>query len=278
MTKRSVRDMLKAHAWDGQVRLADVDPGDHRQGVKKRTIAKAHEKYGPELLELQERLFAEKKQSILIVLQGLDTSGKDGTVRHVMTSMNPQGVHIRSFKAPSATELRHHFLWRFKKEVPEPGHITIFNRSYYEDVLIARVKELADPEVIDSRYEQINRFEATLVRSHVLPVKICLHISNEEQRQRLLARLNTPEKRWKFSPNDIKERGRWDEYQEAFDILLTRCSKPAAPWYIVPADDKPFRDWAVSRILLETLRDMNPRVPMPKLNVAYLVRQLPPIA
>jgi PPK2 family polyphosphate:nucleotide phosphotransferase len=268
--------MLKARAWNSQVSLADVDPGDHL-GVNRKKIASSREKYGPELLDLQERLFAEKKQAMLIVLQGLDTSGKDGTVRHVMTAMNPQGVHVRPFMAPTASELGHHFLWRFKKEVPEPGHITIFNRSYYEDVLIARVKELASPEVIESRYGQINRFEAGLVRSNVIPVKICLHISNEEQRQRLLARLNTPEKRWKFSPNDIKERAHWDAYQEAFDMLLTRCSTPVAPWYIVPADDKPFRDWAVSRILLETLRAMNPRVPMPKLNVASLVRQLPPV-
>src|SRR5450756_520892 len=276
MAKRSMRDMLKARAWNSQVSLADVDPGDHL-GVKRKKIAAAGDKYRPELLELQERLFAEKKKAILIVLQGLDTSGKDGTVRHVMTAMSPQGVHVRTFMAPSATERRHHFLWRFKKEMPGPGHITIFNRSYYEDVLIARVKELAAPEVIESRYEQIDRFEAGLARSNVIPVKICLHISNEEQRQRLLARLNTPEKRWKFSPNDIKERGHWDAYQEAFNMLLTRCSKPIAPWYIVPADDKPFRDWAVSRIMLETLRAMNPRVPMPKLNVPSLIRQLPPV-
>ena len=276
MAKRSVRDMLKARAWKGQVSLADVDPGD-RLGVSRKKIAAAREKYGPELLDLQERLYAEKKQAILIVLQGLDTSGKDGTVRHVMAAMNPQGVHVRPFVAPSASELRHHFLWRFKKELPEPGHITIFNRSYYEDVLIAKVKKLAAADVIESRYQQINRFEAGLVKSNVVPVKICLHISNEEQRQRLLARLNTPEKRWKFSLNDIKERGRWDEYQAAFNVLLTRCSTPVAPWYIVPADDKAFRDWAVSRILLETLRAMNPRVPMPKLNVPSLVRQLPPV-
>jgi PPK2 family polyphosphate:nucleotide phosphotransferase len=276
MAKRSMRDMLKARVWNSQVSLADVDPGDHL-GVKRKKIAAAGEKYGPELMDLQERLFAEKKQAILIVLQGLDTSGKDGTVRHVMTAMNPQGVQVRPFMAPNATEARHHFLWRFKREVPQPGHITIFNRSYYEDVLVARVKKLVAPDVIESRYEQINRFEAGLVRSHVIPLKICLHISNEEQRQRLLARLNTPEKRWKFSPNDIRERRQWDEYQEAFNVLLTRCSTPVAPWYIVPADDKPFRDWAVSRLLLETLRSMNPRVPMPKLNVPSLVRQLPPV-
>jgi PPK2 family polyphosphate:nucleotide phosphotransferase len=276
MAKRSVRDMLRARSWNSQVSLADVDPGDHL-GVKHKKIAGARDKYGPELLDLQERLFAEKKQAILIVLQGLDTSGKDGTVRHLMAAMNPQGVHVRAFRAPGPTELRHHFLWRFKKEVPEAGHITIFNRSYYEDVLIGRVKKLATLDVIESRYEQINRFEAGLVRSNVILVKICLHISNEEQRQRLLARLNTPEKRWKFSPNDIKERGHWDEYQEAFNMLLTRCSTSVAPWYIVPADDKAFRDWAVSRILLETLRTMNPRVPMPKLNVPSLVRQLPPL-
>jgi PPK2 family polyphosphate:nucleotide phosphotransferase len=276
MAKRSVRDMLKARAWKGQVSLSDVDPGDHL-GVKRKKVASASTKYGPELLDLQERLFAEKKQGILIVLQGLDTSGKDGTIRHLMRTMNPQGVHVRPFIAPSASELRHHFLWRFKKELPGPGHITIFNRSYYEDVLIAKVKKLAAADVIESRYQQINRFEAGLVKSNVIPVKICLHISNEEQRQRLLVRLNTPEKRWKFSLNDIKERGRWDEYQAAFSVLLTRCSTPVAPWYIVPADDKPFRDWAVSRLLLETLRAMNPRIPMPKLNVPGLVRQLPPV-
>jgi PPK2 family polyphosphate:nucleotide phosphotransferase len=276
MAKRSVRDMLKARAWKGEVSLSDVDPGD-QLGLNRKKIAAAREKYGPELLDLQERLFAEKKQAILVVLQGLDTSGKDGTIRHLMTTMNPQGVHVLPFVAPSASELHHHFLWRFKKELPGPGHITMFNRSYYEDVLIAKVKKLAALDVIESRYQQINRFEAGLVRSNVIPVKICLHISNEEQRQRLLARLNTPEKRWKFSLNDIKERGRWDEYQAAFNVLLTRCSTPVAPWYIVPADDKQFRDWAVSRILLETLRAMNPRIPMPKLNVPSLVRQLPPV-
>ncbi len=205
MAKRSVRDMLKARAWKGQVSLADVDPGDHL-GVKSKKLAAAREKYEPELLDLQERLFAEKKQAILIVLQGLDTSGKDGTVRHLMATMNPQAVHVLPFTAPSATELGHHFLWRFKKELPKPGHIIIFNRSYYEDVLIAKVKKLATVDVIESRYKQINRFEAGLVRSNVILVKICLHISSEEQRLRLLARLNTPEKRWKFSPNDIKER------------------------------------------------------------------------
>src|SRR6185312_6840432 len=276
MAKRSVREMLKARAWNRKVSLADVDPGDHL-GIKRKKLEAARQKYGQELLDLQERLFAEKKQAILIVLQGLDTSGKDGTVRHVLMETNPQGVHVRAFAAPTPTERDHHFLWRFKRELPRPGHITIFNRSYYEDVLVARVKGLASPKVIESRYAQINRFEAGLVKSHVVPLKICLHISNEEQRQRLLTRLKTPEKRWKFSLNDIRERALWSEYQEAFNTLLTRCSTPAAPWYIVPADSKAFRDWAVSRLLLETLREMNPRIPMPKLNVHSLIRQLPPV-
>ena len=268
--------MLKARAWNRKVSLADVDPGDHL-GIKRKKLEAARQKYGQELLDLQERLFAEKKQAILIVLQGLDTSGKDGTVRHVLMETNPQGVHVRAFAAPTPTERDHHFLWRFKMALPRPGHITIFNRSYYEDVLVARVKGLASPKVIESRYAQINKFEAGLVKSHVVPLKICLHISNEEQRQRLLTRLKTPEKRWKFSLNDIRERALWSEYQEAFNTLLTRCSTPAAPWYIVPADSKAFRDWAVSRLLLETLREMNPRIPMPKLNVHSLIRQLPPV-
>ena len=225
-------------------------------------------------MDLQERLYAERKRSILIVLQGLDTSGKDGTVRHVFRHMNPQGVHVRSFKAPTADERRHHFLWRYKKEIPAAGHVTIFNRSHYEDVLVARVKSLATPAVIESRYDQINRFEAGLAEAHVTLIKICLHISYDEQRRRLVERLTDPEKRWKFSQNDIKERGRWGAYTEAFDIALTRCSTRVAPWYIVPADDKDVRNWAISKLLLEILKDMDPQVPRPRLPVSRLLRQL----
>lgn len=273
MAKKSARKMFSTARHGAPIRLADHDPGDTR-GVKKGKFRAAPERYGKELLDLQERLHAESARAVLIVLQGLDTSGKDGTVRHVMRAMNPQGVHVRSFKAPSAEELRHHFLWRFKREIPQPGEITIFNRSYYEDVLVARVKELTSPDVINARYAQINAFEAALARSHVTLVKIYLHISKDEQQNRLMERLDTPEKRYKFSQNDIKERAHWDAYLEAFEVLLSRCTTAQAPWYVVPSDDKDFRNWAIARILLETLREMDPKVPLPKLDLAGLKKEL----
>ena len=277
VTYQSIRELFVARLEDGRVSLSGVDTDD-TGGLKEKRALKEIKGMRGELLELQERLFAEKKQAILIVLQGMDTSGKDGTVKHVLFGFNPQGVHIRGFKAPSAEELRHDFLWRFRKEVPQPGHITIFNRSHYEDVLIAPVKSLASPEVIDARYGKINRFEAEVAKQGVRIIKICLHISYDEQRRRLLARLDDPTKRWKFSANDINERRSWDDYWSAYDEALTRCSTPVAPWFIVPADEKWYRNWVISNILLETLREMNPKYPMPRLNLPDLRRRLSPVA
>src|SRR6202162_533265 len=254
--------------------MVDVDP-DSTPGLKKRKRArKKMEAAHAALFSLQERLFAEHKRSVLIVLQAMDTAGKDGTITHVMGHLNPQGVHITTFKAPTPEEKRHNFLWRIRRALPEPGVIGIFNRSHYEDVLIARVHALVKPPVIERRYDVINQFEKELVRGGTKIIKFCLHISYDEQRQRLLDRLKDPDKHWKFHENDINERAYWDEYQSAYGIAITRCSTQWAPWYVIPANDKAYRDWAVSKVLSETLEELNPQYPHPKLDIPRLVKRL----
>jgi PPK2 family polyphosphate:nucleotide phosphotransferase len=272
--KASVRDLLRVHTGkEPRVNLIDLDADqtkwvNEKKALKK--LARQHEK----LFDLQSRLWAEHKRSVLIALQGMDTSGKDGTVKHVMTGMNPAGVDVHSFKAPTPEEKRHNFLWRFKEVLPPPGTIGIFNRTYYEDVLIARVKKLATETTIENRYGEINRFEQQLARSGVVVLKFFLHISYEEQRIRLLARLQDPDKHWKFSENDITERSFWDDYTSAYDAALTRCNAARSPWYIIPANNKWYRDWAVAQILIETLEEMNPLIPHPKLDVKALEKRL----
>jgi polyphosphate:nucleotide phosphotransferase, PPK2 family len=274
VAKKQIRDLLRAEPRDGRVRLVEWDP-DSTPGLKspKRAL-KDLKKHQTVLFNLQERLFAEHKRSLLIVLQGMDTGGKDGTITHVIGHLNPQGVLITAFKAPTPEEKRHSFLWRIRKRVPVKGYVGIFNRSHYEDVLVARVHALAGPEVIERRYELINRFERGLVRSGTKLVKFCLDISYEEQRNRLLDRLRDPDKRWKFNEHDIDERAYWDDYQSAYSIAITRCSTPWAPWYVIPANDKDYRNWAVTRILIETLQEMDPQYPQPKLDIPRLVRRL----
>ena len=209
------------------------------------------------LADLQERLFADGRagghRRVLLVLQGMDTSGKGGTMRHAVGLFDPQGVHIRSFKAPSEEERAHDFLWRVEKELPEAGMIGIFDRSHYEDVLIARVRGLADEAEIARRYDAINAFEQRLVEDGTTVIKCMLHISADEQKARLLERLDNPEKHWKFNPGDTDERALWHEYQRAYEIALARCNTEAAPWHVVPADRKWYRNWAVATLLHETL-------------------------
>ena len=271
---QGIRDVLRAKLSDGRFRMVDVDP-DSTPGLKKRKRArKKMEAAHAALFSLQERLFAEHKRSVLIVLQAMDTAGKDGTITHVMGHLNPQGVHITTFKAPTPEEKRHNFLWRIRRALPEPGVIGIFNRSHYEDVLIARVHALVKPPVIERRYDVINQFEKELVRSGTKIIKFCLHISYDEQRQRLLDRLKDPDKHWKFHENDINERAYWDDYQSAYGIAITRCSTQWAPWYVIPANDKAYRDWAVSKVLSETLEELNPQYPHPKLDIPRLVKRL----
>jgi PPK2 family polyphosphate:nucleotide phosphotransferase len=271
---KEIREVLRAQLRDGRFRMADVDP-DSTPGLKKRKKArKEMEAAHAELFGLQERLFAEQKRSVLVVLQAMDTGGKDGTITHVMGHLNPQGVHITTFKQPTPEEKRHNFLWRIRKALPPRGAIGIFNRSQYEDVLIARVHDLAKPPVIEQRYKQINAFEKEVARSGTKIIKFALHISYDEQRQRLLDRLNDPEKHWKFHATDLAERAYWDDYMSAYSIAITNCSTDWAPWYVIPADDKAYRDWAVSKILSETLDEMNPKYPLPKLPIPSLKKRL----
>lgn len=274
---KSIRDLLSVRLHRGRVQLDAIDPSE-TNGVKRhqadeRTLADEEH-----VMSLQECLYAEGKHSVLIVLQGMDTSGKDGTVRYALRGLNPQGVRIVSFKAPTASERRHDFLWRIRRQLPRPGEIAIFNRSHYEDVLIARVRTLASPKVIDARYAIINRFEAELAKHGTALVKVFLHISGEEQRRRLLARLGEPEKHWKFSGADISERPLWPDYQNAYAAALARCSTVGAPWYVVPANRKWYRNWAVSQLLIETMEDMKLTYPNPHLNVRALKKSLQAVA
>ncbi|TMC94000.1 MAG: polyphosphate kinase 2 family protein [Chloroflexi bacterium] len=274
MPEKQVRELLVAKPGDGHFRLIEIDP-DTTPGLKGKHRAKTDlARHRDSLFKLQERLYAERKRALLVVLQAMDTGGKDGTVTHVIGNMNPQAVLISSFKAPTPEEKGHGFLWRIRKRLPEKGYIGIFNRSHYEDVLVARVHNLAPPDVIERRYEKINAFERKLTRSGTRVVKLMLHISYDEQRQRLIDRLKNPDKHWKFSEHDIDERGYWDDYQSAYSIAISRCSTDWAPWFVIPADDKDYRNWAVASILIETLEEMNPQYPRPKLDVPRLIKRL----
>jgi PPK2 family polyphosphate:nucleotide phosphotransferase len=273
MAAKSIRNLLTAKVEDGRFRLAEIDPSSTpglRGKHKKARIGKNANR----LFELQERLYAEHKRSVLVVLQGMDTGGKDGTVTHVIGHMNPEAVDVTPFKAPTPEEKRHGFLWRIRKHLPDPGFVEIFNRSHYEDVLVVRVHDLAKPDVIERRYGQINDFEKKLVRSGTKVLKFMLHISYEEQRRRLLDRLTDPDKHWKFSEHDIDERAYWDDYQSAYGIAISRCSTEWAPWYVIPANDKDYRNWAVAQILVETFEEMDPQYPRPKLDVKRLEKRL----
>jgi PPK2 family polyphosphate:nucleotide phosphotransferase len=271
---QQIRDLLRATVDDGRFRLAEVDPDSTPGMTSARQAKKDLAKHKARLFQLQEQLYAEHKRALLIVLQGMDTSGKDGTITHVIGDLNPQAVQITAFKQPTPEEKRHGFLWRIRRRLPEAGVVGIFNRSHYEDVLVVRVHGLAPLNVIERRCDLIDRFEKQVTSSRTKIVKICLHISYEEQRKRLTERLKDPDKQWKFSEHDIDERAYWDDYQSAYSIAITRCSTRWAPWYVVPANDKDYRNWAVSRILIETLKEMNPQYPHPRLDVSALLNRL----
>ncbi|GAA5149683.1 hypothetical protein GCM10023340_25400 [Nocardioides marinquilinus] len=222
---------------------------------------------GDELADLQERLFAEGRsggrRSVLLVLQGMDTSGKGGVLRHTVGLVDPQGVRITSFKAPSEEERSHDFLWRIERALPGPGYLGVFDRSHYEDVLIARVRHLAPDDEIERRYEAINDFEQRLVESGTTVVKCMLHVSADEQRERLLARLDDPTKYWKYNPGDVDERGYWGAYREAYELAIERTNTELAPWHVVPSDKKWYRNLAVGLLLRDALRDLDPQWPAP---------------
>ncbi|RWR19427.1 polyphosphate kinase 2 family protein [Microbacterium enclense] len=255
-------------------RLADVDTrstpgydGDKEQG-------KADLEAGVEpLADLQERLFAESVAgtatgSVLLVLQAMDTAGKGGIVKHVVGAVDPQGVELASFKKPTAEELSHDFLWRIRKRLPDAGRLGVFDRSHYEDVLIGRVRQLAPAEEIERRYGAIVAFEAEAAELGIRVVKVMLHISKDEQRERLADRLDRPDKHWKYNPSDVDERALWDEYMDAYQVALERTSTPIAPWHVVPADRKWYARLAVQQLLLDALTDIDPQWPAADYDIA----------
>jgi PPK2 family polyphosphate:nucleotide phosphotransferase len=245
-----------------KVRLAKIDTRSTAgaPGEKAKT-EQASEELREQLAGLQERLYAEGEQSLLVVLQALDAGGKDGTIKNVFRGLNPSSCKVVSFKVPSEEERSHDFLWRVHAKAPANGEVMVFNRSHYEDVLVVRVHDLVPEDVWRPRYEFINDFEANLAAAGTRIVKLFLHISKEEQAERFQARLDDPTKHWKFRKGDLAERARWDDYVAAFEEALTRTSTAAAPWYVIPADRKWYRNWAVNRILVETLEDMDPQYP-----------------
>jgi PPK2 family polyphosphate:nucleotide phosphotransferase len=247
--------------WD-----ADDTLGWHKNGKMEESLEKAIGK----LDGLQYLMYAEHKRSLLIVFQGLDAAGKDGTIRHVMSGVNPQGCRVTSFKSPSAEEMAHDFLWRIHAAVPRIGDFGVFNRSQYEDVLVVRVHNIVPKEVWSARYEQINEFEEILAGNNVQILKFFLHISKDEQKKRFLERLDDPKKHWKLSEADFNERKYWDDYTKAYEAALSRCSTRHAPWFIIPANKKWFRNLAVSHILVETLEELKMKTPPPSIDIKKL--------
>ncbi len=247
--------------------LSSIESDDD-QGVSKNEAKDCLKDNREQLALLQERLFAEGKQSLLLVLQAMDTGGKDSTIEKVTEGINPQGCVVSSFKKPTPEELAHDFLWRVHKRTPAKGKIGIFNRSHYEDVLIVRVHGWASPETLDARYDHINAFEKLLGDSGTRIVKVMLKISKDYQLSRLKRRLNRPDKLWKFNPGDLEERKLWDSYMDAYEVALQRCSTDHAPWYVVPAENRSFRNAVITQILVDTLEDMNPQYPKPDFNPA----------
>ena len=245
----------------GRVCLADYDPDDTGPYPDKAATKAERQQYVDRLQDLQEVLWAEDKHALLIVLQAMDAGGKDGTIKHVFRGVNPQGCRVTPFKVPSKEELDHDFLWRIHKAVPGRGQIGIFNRSHYEDVLVVRVDNLVPKEIWRPRYEQINQFEKLLAETGTTILKFYLHISREEQKKRFEARLRDPGKGWKFSRDDLKKRQQWDDYMQAYEEALSRCSTPWAPWYVIPADHKWYRNLLVSQIIVEALEKLDMRYP-----------------
>jgi len=269
----SLRDLLRARPDDDDPlgrHATDAHPGVKSKKKALECLPSDHE----QLASLQERLWAEKTRTVLLVLQGIDTSGKDGTINHVIGQVNPLGCRITSFTRPTEEEAAHHFLWRIRKVLPEPGQLGVFGRSHYEDVIVPRVHRTLSDADIDKRYLEIAKFEGDLTARATTIVKCFLHISFDEQRDRLLDRLDNPDKRWKFDEGDLNERELWPQYQDTFREVLRRSSYTDAPWYVIPADRKWYRNWAVGRILVETLTEMAPEYPRPALDIPALKARL----
>jgi PPK2 family polyphosphate:nucleotide phosphotransferase len=252
------------------VKLSDYDPDDSAGFHDKDHAEAVLQKHQEKLSDLQEMLYADSHHALLVVLQAMDAGGKDGTIRHIFTGVNPQGCQVTSFKQPTPEELRHDFLWRVHRAVPARGIIGIFNRSHYEDVLVVRVHGGLSKKELSNRFDEINAFEEMLVRNKTVILKFFLHISKDEQKERLQARLDYPTKYWKVNPSDLKERQYWDDYMEAYEDVFRYCSTKHAPWYIIPANKKWYRNVAISRILVETLSGLKLKYPKPEFDIAKL--------
>jgi PPK2 family polyphosphate:nucleotide phosphotransferase len=254
------------------IRLKDLDPAFTSKHTKKAALNRI-EKLREQMNDLQLRLYAEQKRSLLICLQAQDAGGKDGVVRHVIGAMNPEGCRVASFKEPTKEELAHDFLWRIESQTPRRGEVAIFNRSHYEDVLVVRVHDLVPKKVWAKRYDQINDFERRLADNGTLILKFFLHISKNEQLQRFEQRLDDPTKRWKISQADYTEREYWDEYQEAYESAIRKCNTEDAPWFVIPADRKWFRDLAISEIIVYAMDVLKIKVQQPTVNLAEIRRK-----
>ena len=253
-----------------KVKLDKWDPEDTLGWDKDHKMKTSLAKNIENLDRLQYLFYAEHKRALLIVLQGLDAAGKDGTIRHVMSGVNPQGCRVTSFKQPSSEELAHDFLWRVHKAVPPVGDIGIFNRSHYEDVLVARVHNLVPKDVWSRRYDEINDFERTLAENNVKILKFFLFISKDEQKRRFQQRIDDKDRQWKISESDFAERKYWDDYIKAYEAALTKCSTEYSPWFIIPSNKKWFRNLAVSHIVTETMEEMNMKFPKPTVDVSKI--------
>ena len=245
------------------VKLGDYDP-DYHEDYDKQMSRDGLTALQKTMRGLQERLYAESKQSLLIVLQAMDAGGKDGTIKRVFEGVNPQGVQVAGFKAPTKEELSHDFLWRIHQHAPPKGYIGIFNRSHYEDVLVVRVNDLVPEAVWSKRYEHINNYERLLVDGGTRILKFFLHISKHEQKERFQARLDEPTKNWKFSMGDLPVRENWDEYMVAYEAIMTNCNTEYAPWHIVPANRKWYRNLIITKAIVDALKDMDPKYPLPE--------------
>jgi PPK2 family polyphosphate:nucleotide phosphotransferase len=244
-----------------KIRLRDRNPRDKSLFGDEQETKAATAALAKDIDTLQDRLYAEGSRALLVILQGTDTSGKDGTIRSVFNATGPLGVSVHAFGPPSRLELEHDYLWRVHAAAPRRGTIGIFNRSHYEDVLIGKVHKLAPEKVVEQRYDQINAFEKMLAENGTTILKFMLHISKDEQKERLQERLDDPAKHWKFNPGDLEDREHWDEYQDAYEIMLNRCSTKWAPWHIIPADRKWVRNAAIATIVKATLEEMDPQYP-----------------
>jgi PPK2 family polyphosphate:nucleotide phosphotransferase len=244
-----------------KVRLSKLSTSDHDGFRDKAAADSLVAKHRDQLNDLQEVFYASQSKALLIVLQGMDTAGKDGTIRHIFSGINPQGCDVSSFKVPTPMEARHEFLWRCQKQTPPRGMIGIFNRSHYEDVLFPRVHGQIDAKTVRQRFQDINEWEETLVNNEVVILKFFLHISHDEQTERLQSRIDTPDKRWKLSPADFEERRFWSKYIDAYEDILHHTSRKDAPWFVIPSDHKWYRNVAISKVLVETMRGLNLKYP-----------------